>query len=121
VLSTPPAFILSQDQTLRKKIQKKQHHTQRKTRHGIIQSMASTIHHTGVRQTAINQSKNWHQQTWHTIEFSNNRHITSTHQETRNPGRIFAFLICGFISLDLLFFPVKPAFPRDFPVRIKIL
>src|SRR5690606_37350259 len=62
----------------------------------------------------------WHQQTWHTIEFSNNRHITSTHQETRNPGQLFAFPVCGFSSLDSRILPVKSAFLRDFRVRPKV-
>ncbi|WP_313817332.1 hypothetical protein, partial [Citricoccus sp.] len=59
-------------------------------------------------------SKNWHQQTWHTIEFSNNRHIMTTHKESGKTGEIFAFLICGFSSLVPCFLPVKSAFPAIF-------
>jgi hypothetical protein len=76
----------------------------------------------GVRQTAINQfTNNWHQQTWHTIEFSNNRHVTSTHQETGNPGHLFAFPIRGFISLDPQLLFGKSAFSAYFQAGIKIL
>ncbi|MFC0247674.1 hypothetical protein ACFFIO_04070, partial [Citricoccus parietis] len=59
-------------------------------------------------------SKNWHQQTWHTIEFSNNRHIMTTHKESGKTGEIFAFLIRGFSSLVPCFLPVKSAFPAIF-------
>ncbi|WP_310050879.1 hypothetical protein, partial [Arthrobacter ginsengisoli] len=58
----------------------------------------------GVAQSSqFNQSItiNWYQQTWHTIEFSNNRHIRSTHKNNSKQLNSFvsAFLRCDISSL----------------------
>ena len=106
VLSTPPAFILSQDQTLRKKIQKQHHRQPEKPSTMSIQSLA--CHHQPTRGCGDNGnqyvSNNWHQKTWHTIEFSNNRRFrTSAH---RNRG---TSLRSNFSILDQ---PIRQCQPR---------
>jgi hypothetical protein len=72
VLSTPPAFVLSQDQTLRQKNNENIVNPGRKHHHPP---------HGGGARVAANSTKQkiWYQQTWHTIEFSNNRPATGTH------------------------------------------
>ncbi|MFC0247868.1 hypothetical protein ACFFIO_05075, partial [Citricoccus parietis] len=45
-------------------------------------------------------SKNWHQQTWHTIEFSNNRYVINTDQI--NPILWAAFRLFSSAVLNLI-------------------
>ena len=81
VLSTPPAFVLSQDQTLQKN---KQKNYRQKTKKSTKQKQTTNSKHqktfsARVRvQTIIRFIK------WHTIEFSNN---TTTHNPNPNQAR----------------------------------
>ena len=85
VLSTPPAFVLSQDQTLRKNLhghprppRGKPEHTTGTKKKSRPNPAAGT--HRGGHPQPIRPSKNnRYQQTWHTIEFSNNR--STRHQD----------------------------------------
>jgi hypothetical protein len=100
VLSTPPAFILSQDQTLRKKLQTQHRHPGKRangTALNPIKAKNTRQPPHGTRQPADNlqPKKIWYQQTWHTIEFSNNRH--TRHQE--QPLRAAPSLRSNFSNL----------------------
>jgi hypothetical protein len=82
VLSTPPAFILSQDQTLRSKTKNETQppppEITAKAAANLKPAENQTTTHGGAQWPGkkFNQSKNnRYQQTWHTIEFSNNRHL----------------------------------------------
>ena len=78
VLSTPPAFVLSQDQTLRQKTLNRNHNH---NDHGIP---ADTQHpkETGKTPQSIRPStkktNSWYQQTRHTIELTNNKPLLDT-------------------------------------------
>jgi hypothetical protein len=100
VLSTPPAFILSQDQTLRKKLQTQHHHPGKRangTALNPIKAKKAPTRHPEEQRTETKSTKQniWYQQTWHTIEFSNNRH--TRHQE--QPLRATPSLRSNFSNL----------------------
>ena len=88
VLSTPPAFVLSQDQTLRQKtIQQKTTPTPPHRQHEKGGIPADTQHpqetgkHPRVVRPSTKNKKLWYQQTRHTIELTNNKpHHTTPHQ-----------------------------------------
>ncbi|MDF9279612.1 hypothetical protein P4U43_17665, partial [Arthrobacter sp. EH-1B-1] len=76
-----PAFILSQDQTLRKKLRTQHKPPGKREAHAAQNSKPAKKPATppGRDDQQINQSKNnRYQQTWHTIEFSNNRSNSHT-------------------------------------------
>ena len=77
VLSTPPAFILSQDQTLRKKTKSTREPSppaENQQQQPPSSSRQPPPPTRGCKEVmATKYSHTWHQQTWHTIEFSNNR------------------------------------------------
>src|SRR5690625_5290719 len=79
VISTPPAFIQSQDQTLHTQHMKTVNQTDQAGNSPIPGT--TTTHPTYARQTAANHlHKNGFKQTCHTIEFSNNH---TTHQPAK--------------------------------------
>ncbi len=107
VLSTPPAFVLSQDQTLRQKNNENIVNPGRKHHHPP---------HGGGARAAANSTKQkiWYQQTWHTIEFSNNRPATGTHapetvSKLCQPVRTFFVLP----RVDLFSLSLFPSFPES--------
>jgi len=74
VLSTPPAFVLSQDQTLQQKPEEKQTIPANKK---PCQKPQTSQTKKGPTSTRINQTWHWH--TKHPVEFSKNNH-TPQHQ-----------------------------------------
>ncbi len=72
VLSTPPAFVLSQDQTLQKRMKKPPHHhsgSRTAIRRGPGRSVPTGV---GTQQSATNKHGTTNNR--HTVEFSKNRH-----------------------------------------------
>ncbi len=92
VLSTPPAFVLSQDQTLRQKTEKQTHPPRNRSRTSERSRPKKTTHTPRRRDTGDPSTKQniWYQQTWHTIEFSNNRPRTRTPKAPKLVSGIFA-------------------------------
>jgi hypothetical protein len=76
VLSTPPAFVLSQDQTLQKEPETSRFKPPRPRRREPDKNQGTSA-----------KSNTWHhKQKQHTVEFSRNRRTTNTHHTGRQPA-----------------------------------